>query len=91
VSELISARSSKIDLTFRQRIIVLEHNFAIKSFVLCQQDFQELFPNEPVLNKSAVNRLSEPGCVLNWKGDCRRVVLTQVTGNTLEDARPSLL
>jgi hypothetical protein len=54
-------------LTREQRIFVVNHYFRNESYVLCQEAFQEAFPNDTVPNKTTVNRIitkfEETGCV----------------------------
>jgi hypothetical protein len=84
--------SSKIGLTFEQRIFVAEHYFGSKSFLLCRKAFEGVFTNESVPYKTTVSRLirkfRDTGSVLNQKRNRRCAVLNDVT---LEDVRLSLL
>jgi hypothetical protein len=55
-----------LDFAFEQITFVVENFFNSKSLAFCQQASQDAFPNEPVLNKTTVNRLTrkllETGC-----------------------------
>jgi hypothetical protein len=59
--------SQKIVLTCEQRIFVLKHYFCNEAYVLCQDAFQEAFPNDTVPNKTAIYhvimKFEETGCV----------------------------
>jgi len=69
-------------LTYEQRIFIVEHYFAIKCFVLCQ----EALPNDAVPNKTTIHRL------IRKSFETDRVCGTVVySDDTLKDIRPSFL
>jgi hypothetical protein len=84
--------SRKMVLTREQKIFVVKHYFRNESYVFCQGDFQEAFPNDTVPKKTTVYRIitkfEETGSVCDRKHNRRRTVLND---NTLQDVRLSLL
>jgi hypothetical protein len=44
-------------LNREQRILVLKHYFRNESYALCQEAFQETFPNDTVPSKTAIYRI----------------------------------
>jgi hypothetical protein len=79
-------------LTRDQRIFVVKHYFRKESYALCQEAFQEAFPNDTLPNRKTICRIitkfEETGSVCDRKHNRRRTVLND---DTLEDVRLSLL
>jgi hypothetical protein len=50
----VTILSSKIDLTSEKGTFTVEPYFAKEAFVLCQEAFQETFPNETVTNETNI-------------------------------------
>jgi hypothetical protein len=40
-----------------QRVFIVEHYLASRSYLTCQNEFRDTFPDSPVPNKSIVSRL----------------------------------
>jgi transposase len=40
-----------------QRVFIVEHYLASRSYLTCQNEFKDTFPDSPVPNKSTVSRL----------------------------------
>jgi hypothetical protein len=40
-----------------QRVFIVEHYLASRSYLTCQNEFRDTFPDSPVPNKSTVSRL----------------------------------
>jgi hypothetical protein len=84
--------SRKMVLTREQRTFVVKHYFCNESCVLCQEAFQETFPNDTVPNKTTIyciiTKSEETGFVCDRKHNRR---LTILNDDTLEDVRLSLL
>jgi hypothetical protein len=43
-----------------QRVLTVEHYLASRSYLTCQNEFRDTFPDSPVPNKSKVSRLVNP-------------------------------
>jgi hypothetical protein len=69
----------------------VKHYFRKESYALCQEAFQEAFPNDTVPNKTTVYRIitksAETGSVCDRKHNRRRTVLKD---DKLEGVRLSL-
>jgi hypothetical protein len=85
-------KSRKVVLTREQRILVSKHYFRNQSYALCQEAFQEAFPDDTVPNKTTVYRFvttfEDTGSVCDGTHNRRPTVLNDVT---LKDVRLSLL
>jgi hypothetical protein len=77
-------------ITHEQRIFVVKRYFLNESYALCQEAFQEAFPNDTVPNKTTIYRIItkfvETGSVCDRKHNHRRTVLND---DTLKDVRLS--
>jgi hypothetical protein len=40
-----------------QRVFIVEHYLASRSYLTCQNEFRDTFPNSPVPDKSTISRL----------------------------------
>jgi hypothetical protein len=40
-----------------QRVFIVEHYLASRSYLSCQNEFMDTFPDSPVPNKSTISRL----------------------------------
>jgi hypothetical protein len=66
VRELSSkSRSARMSFSQVQRVFIAEHYLASRSYLTCQNEFRDTFPDFPVPNKSTVSRL------VNCFGHCR--------------------
>jgi hypothetical protein len=52
-----NSRSARISFSQVQRVFILEHYLASPSYLTCQNEFRDTFPDSPVPNKSTVSRL----------------------------------
>jgi hypothetical protein len=61
-----------------QRVFIIEHYLASRSYLTCQKEFRDTFPDSPVPNKSTISRLvnrfchyrySSPGCIKHEKSE----------------------
>jgi hypothetical protein len=63
-----------------QRVFIVEHYLASRSYLPCQNEFKDTFPDSPVPNKSAisrlVNRVHETGSVQDRNRSGRPSVLS---------------
>jgi hypothetical protein len=63
--------SRKMVLTREQRIFIVKHYFRNESYALCQEAFQEVFPNDTVPKKRKTYRIitkfEETGSVCDRK------------------------
>jgi hypothetical protein len=70
----------------------VKHYFHNESYVLCQEAFQEAFPNVISPDKTTIyhiiTKFEETGSVCDCKHNCHRTVLND---DILEDVRLSLL
>jgi hypothetical protein len=61
-----------------QRAFIAEHYLASRSFLTCQNEFRDTFPDSPVPNKSTisrlVNRYSGTGTLYRVASDMRKKV-----------------
>jgi hypothetical protein len=75
-------------LTREQRNFVVNQYFHKKSYALCQDAFQEAFPNDTVAEKTTIYRIIKKfdgtGSMCDRKHNRRRIVLND---DTLEDVR----
>jgi hypothetical protein len=75
-----NSRSARIYFLQMQRISIVEHCLASRSYLTCQNEFRDTFPDSRVPNKSTVSRLanrlrhyrnSSPGCIRHEeKSEC---------------------
>jgi transposase len=52
-----NSRSARMYFSQVQRVFIVEHYLASRSYLTCQNEFRDTFPDSPVLNKSTVSRL----------------------------------
>jgi hypothetical protein len=52
-----NSRSARMHFSQVQRVFIVEHYLASRSYLTCQNEFRDTFPDSPVLNKSTVSRL----------------------------------
>jgi hypothetical protein len=75
-----------------QRVFIVEHYLAPRSYLTYQNEFRETFPDFPVPNKSTisrlVNRFRDTGSVQDRHRSGRPSVLS---GDSLDDIRQTLL
>jgi hypothetical protein len=68
----------------------VKHYFRNESYALCQEAFEEAFPNDKMPNKTTVyyiiTKFEETGCVCDRKHNRRRTALND---DTLENVRLS--
>jgi hypothetical protein len=61
-----------------QRVFIVEHRQASRSFVTCQNEFRDTFPDSPQPNKSTlsrlVNRIRYTGTLHRIASDMRKIV-----------------
>jgi hypothetical protein len=53
-----SSRSARMSFSQVQRLFIVEHYLASRSYLTCQNGFRDTFPDSPVPNKSTVSRLN---------------------------------
>jgi hypothetical protein len=76
-------------LTREQRMFIVKHYFRNELYALCQEAFQEAFPNDTVPNKTIyrfITKFEETGSVCDRKHNRR---LTVLNDDTLEEVRLS--
>jgi hypothetical protein len=87
-----NSRSAKMSLSQVQRVFIVEHYLASRSYLTCQNEFRDTFPDSPVPNKSSlsrlVNRFRDTGSVLDRNRSGRLSVLSD---DSLDDIRQTLL
>jgi transposase len=75
-----------------QRVFIVKHHLASRSYLACQNEFRDTFPDSPVPNKSTisclVNRFRDTGSVLDRNRSGRPSVLSD---DSLDEIRQSLL
>jgi hypothetical protein len=52
-----NSRSARMSFSQVQRVFIVEHYLASRSYETCQNEFRDTFPNSPVSNKSTISRL----------------------------------
>jgi hypothetical protein len=52
-----NSRSARVSFSQVQRVFIVEHYLASRSYLTCQNEFRDTFPDFPVPNKSTVSRL----------------------------------
>jgi hypothetical protein len=87
-----NSRSARMSFSQLQRIFIVKHYLASRSYLTCQNELRAAFPDTPVPNKSIVSRLvncfSVTGSVQNRKRSGRPSVLSD---DSLDDIRQTLL
>jgi hypothetical protein len=53
----LNGRSARMSFTQVQRVFIVEHYLASRSYLTCQNEFRDTFIDSPVPNKSTVSRL----------------------------------
>jgi hypothetical protein len=75
-----------------QRVFIVEHYLASRSYLTCQNEFRDTFPDSPVPNKSTVsrlvNRFRDTGSVQDRNRSGRPSV---ISNDSLDDIRQPLL
>jgi hypothetical protein len=52
-----NSRSARMSFSQVQRVFIVEHCLTSRSYLTCQNEFRDTFPDSPVPNKSTVYRL----------------------------------
>jgi hypothetical protein len=52
-----NSRSARMSFSQVQRVFIVEHYLASRSYLTCQNEFRDTFPYFPVPNKSTISRL----------------------------------
>jgi hypothetical protein len=52
-----NSRSTRLSFSQVQRVFIVEHYLASRSYLTCQNEFRDTFPDFPVPNKSTISRL----------------------------------
>jgi hypothetical protein len=75
-----NSQSSRIPFSQVQRVFIVEHYLASRSYLTCQNEFRDTFPGSPEPNKSTISRLvnrfrhsrnSSPCCIRHEeKSEC---------------------
>jgi hypothetical protein len=52
-----SSRSARMSFSQVQRVFIVEHYLASRSYLTCQNEFRDTFPDSPVPSKSTISRL----------------------------------
>jgi hypothetical protein len=52
-----SSRSARMSFSQVQRVFIVKHYLASRSYLTCQNEFGDTFPHSPVPNKSTISRL----------------------------------
>jgi hypothetical protein len=75
-----------------QRVFIVEHYLSSRSFLTCENEFRDTFPDTPVPNKSTVprlvNRFRDTGRVQDRNRSGRHSMLSD---DSLDDIRQTLL
>jgi hypothetical protein len=86
------SRSSRMYFSQVQWMFIVEHYLASRSYLTCQNQFRDTFPDSPVPNKSAisrlVNRFRDTGSVQDRNRSGRPSALSD---DSLDDIRQTLL
>jgi hypothetical protein len=51
------SRNARMSFSQEQRVFIVEHHLASRSYLTCQNEFRDAFPDSPVPNKSTISRL----------------------------------
>jgi hypothetical protein len=71
-----NSRNARMSFSQAQRVFIVEHYLASRSYVTCQNEFRDTFLDSPVPSKSTVSclvkrlrhcRNSSPGCIKHEK------------------------
>jgi hypothetical protein len=65
----LHSRSTRMSFLQVQRVFIVEHYLASRSYLACQNEFMDTFPDSPVPNKSTMSRLVNRFCdtgTLHW-------------------------
>jgi hypothetical protein len=57
VRYLLNSRSARVSFSQVQRMFIVEHYLASRSYLTCQNEFKDTFSDSPVPNKSTISRL----------------------------------
>jgi hypothetical protein len=75
-----------------QRVFIVEHYLASRSYLTCQNEFMDTFPDSPVPNKSTISRLvnhfRDTGSVQDRNRSDRNSMLSD---DSSDDIRQTLL
>jgi hypothetical protein len=52
-----NSRSARMSFSQVQQVFIVEHYLASRSYVTCQNEFRDSFPDSPVPNKPTISRL----------------------------------
>jgi hypothetical protein len=87
-----NSRSARMSFSQVQRLFIVEHYLASRSYLICQNEFRDTFPDSPVPKKSTisrlVNRFRHTGSVQDRNRSGRPSVLSD---DSLDDIRQTLL
>jgi hypothetical protein len=87
-----NSRIAKMSFSQVQRVFIVEHYLASRSYLTCHSEFRDTFPDSPVPNKSTisrlVNRFRDTGSVQDRNRSGRPSVLS---GNSLDNIRHTSL
>jgi hypothetical protein len=53
-----NSRSAMMSFSQVQRVLIVEYYLASRSYLTCQNEFRDTFPDYPVPNKSTISRLA---------------------------------
>jgi hypothetical protein len=53
----LNSRSARMSFSFVQRVFIVEHYLASRSYLTFQNEFRDIFPDSPVPNRSTISRL----------------------------------
>jgi hypothetical protein len=53
----LNSRSARMSFSQAQRVFIVEHYLASRSYLTCQNEFRDTFPYSPVPNKWTISRL----------------------------------
>jgi hypothetical protein len=85
-------RSPRMSFSQVQGVFIVEHYLASRSYLTCQNEFRDTFPDSPVPKKSTisrlVNRFRDTGSVQDRNSSGRPLVLSD---DSLDDIRHTLL
>jgi transposase len=91
-SVVFQQSKSKMSFSQVQRLFIIEHYLASRSYFTCQNEFRDTFPDSPLSNKSTiyrlVNRFRDTGSVQDSNRSGRPLVLSD---DSLNDIRQTLL
>jgi hypothetical protein len=89
VSQLSSkCQSARMSFSRVQRVFIVENCLAFRSYLICQNEFRDTFPDSPVLNKwttcHLVNRFCDTGSVQERNLSGRPSVLIHASLNAVD-------